>query len=98
MALFAVTLKHPVEGASIDAEDLGRACAIAARDFENVKQVASFEFIERRRSSKRADNGERAAGAHLGRLKFLRQVFGNNGVPARMQHCVLEASSPFRYR
>ncbi len=43
-----VTLDHPVEGAAIDAEDLGGAGAVAARDLEDVKQVATFELVKRR--------------------------------------------------
>src|SRR5689334_10705662 len=43
-----VALDHAVEGAAIDAEDFGRARAIAARDFQNVKQVTTLELIKRR--------------------------------------------------
>ena len=43
----AVTVDHAVERAAVDAEDLGGARAIAARDFEDVEQVATFELVER---------------------------------------------------
>lgn len=43
-----VALDHAIERASIDAEDLGGARAIAARDLEDVEQVATFELVERR--------------------------------------------------
>ena len=51
--LFAVavdpeTFDHPVERAAIDAENFGGACAIAAGDLEDVKQITSFELVENR--------------------------------------------------
>src|ERR1044072_7558874 len=43
-----VTFDHSIECAAIDAEDLGGAGGIAARDSEDVGQGTSFEFVERR--------------------------------------------------
>src|SRR6185503_2631460 len=96
-ALFAVTIDHSVKRASIDAEDLGGTRAIAARDFEDVKQVASFEFVERRQIFE--ERGQRRASSctHLRRLKFLRQIFGNNRMPARVQHRVLDCRLELAY-
>jgi hypothetical protein len=43
-----VAFDHPVECASIDAEDLGGPCAVSAGDLEDIQQVTSFEFVEHR--------------------------------------------------
>ena len=42
----AVTLDHPVKRAAVDAKDLSSSRAIATSDFEDIKQIASFQFIE----------------------------------------------------
>ena len=97
LLLFAgVTLDHAVEGASIDAEDLGGAGAIAAREVEDVKQVAVFQLIEHGQIFEECGKWQAGCGAYLGRLEFLRQVFRRNRVTARVQHAYSIADSSSR--
>src|ERR1051325_11981810 len=76
----AVTLDHSIKCAAIDTEDLRRARAIAARDLEDVEQVATLELVERGEIFEERRQRRTRGGAHLGCLKFFRPVFGNNGV------------------
>jgi len=46
VALDAETFDHPVERASIDAENLGGARSITAGDFEHVKQITPFHLVD----------------------------------------------------
>ena len=43
---------HAVEGLAVDAEDFRRAFPIATRRFEDVENVAAFQFVEVRQSGK----------------------------------------------
>lgn len=45
-------LRHPVERAAIDAEDLGDARPVAADSSQHVLEVTTFEFVELREISK----------------------------------------------
>ena len=49
-----VAFDHPVERASIDAEDLGGACAVPAGDLEHIQQVTSFKLVEHRQIFKQS--------------------------------------------
>ena len=49
-----VAFDHPVERASIDAEDLGGARAVPAGDLEHIQQVTSFKLVEHRQIFKQS--------------------------------------------
>jgi len=49
-----IAFDHPVERASIDAEDLGGACTVPASDFEHIQQVTSFKLVEHRQIFKQS--------------------------------------------